>query len=202
MRDPLGASWTLRRTTAVGCVTMLFIAPLTSLVVPVAQDLRQQPLVAGAGLLMAAFAAGQFLSPRLVRLLSRGRDDLHGAIAADLGAGVVLVLLGAVSLVVSRRAELLAWLVVGVAFGGFRYSSAALFVGSAAESGQPEDATTNLAAAMLACGLVAPVGTLLWSAVIGSVSAEAALFVGGAGALVGAAAVWAGSRVRPAPRRP
>jgi len=124
-----------------------------------------------------------------VRLLSRQREDLPAATVATTGAGLALLLLGAVSLVVSDQPELLAWLVVGVLFGGFRYATTALFVGSAAESGAVEDATTNLAAAMLVGGLAAPLGTLLWSAVIGGVSADAALFVGGAGAVLGALTV-------------
>jgi hypothetical protein len=89
-------------------------------------------------------------------------------------------------------------MVVGVLFGGFRYATTALFVGSAAESGAVKDATTNLAAAMLVGGLTAPLGTLLWSAVIGGVSADAALFVGGVGAALGARVVRAGAS-RPAP---
>ena len=194
MRDALGVSRTLRWTTALGCTITLFISPMTSLVVPIAQDLRQKPLLAGAGLLMSAFAAGEFLSPRLVRLLSRQREDLPAATVATTGAGLMLLLLGAVSLVVSDQPELLAWLVVGVLFGGFRYATTALFVGSAAESGALEDATTNLAAAMLVGGLAAPVGTLLWSAVIGGVSADAALVVSGVGAVVGALVVHVAAR--------
>jgi len=189
MRDALGASRTLRWTTALGCTITLFVSPMTSLVVPIAQDLRRTPLLAGSGLLMSAFAAGEFLSPRLVRLLSRHRKDLPAATIATTGAGLALLLLGAVSLVVTDQPELLAWMVVGVLFGGFRYATTALFVGSAAESGAAEDATTNLAAAMLVGGLAAPLGTLLWSAVIGGVSADAALFVGGAGAVLGGLAV-------------
>ena len=108
MRAALGASRTLRWTTALGCTVTLFVAPMTSLVVPIAQDLRQRPLVAGAGLLMTAFAAGEFLSPRLVRLLAHRRDDLTAATVSTTGAGVALLLLGTVSLMLSRKSELVA----------------------------------------------------------------------------------------------
>ena len=108
---------------------------------------------------------------------------------ATAGAGTMILVLGMASLAFTGQVELAVWLVAGIVFGGFRYAATALFVGSAAESGRIEDATTNLAAAMLVGGLAAPVGTLLWSAVIGGVSADAVLIVGGVGAVVGALVV-------------
>jgi MFS family permease len=189
MRSALSASRSLRWTTVLGCTITLFVSPLTSLVVPISQDLRRTPLLAGSGLLMSAFAAGQFLSPRLVRLLSARREELTAATLATAGAGAMILVLGVASLAFTGQVELAVWLVAGIVFGGFRYAATALFVGSAAESGRTEDATTNLAAAMLAGGLAAPVGTLLWSAVIGGVSADAALIVSGVGAVVGALVV-------------
>lgn len=189
LRGALSASRSLRWTTVLGCTITLFVSPLTSLVVPISQDLRRTPLLAGSGLLMSAFAAGQFLSPRLVQLLSARREDLTAATLATAGAGTMVLVLGLASLAFTGQVELAAWLVVGIVFGGFRYAATALFVGSAAESGRTEDATTNLAAAMLVGGLAAPVGTLLWSAVIGGVSADAALVVSGVGAVAGALVV-------------
>ena len=190
----LAGSRTLRWTAVLGASSLLFLAPITSLVVPIAQDLRQSPLVAGAGLLMAAFSIGEFLSPVTVRRLRTGRHDLPAGAIAGAIAGATLLVLGVVSAVLVDRLELLVWLVVGVAFGAFRYASRACFTGAAAEAGPPEDASTNLAATMLVSGLAAPVGTTLWSGVIDQVSADAAVVIGGLGGLVLGLVVLAASR--------
>jgi MFS family permease len=190
----LAGSRTLRWTAVLGASSLLFLAPITSLVVPIAQDLRQSPLVAGAGLLMAAFSIGEFLSPITVRRLRTGRHDLPAGAIAGAIAGATLLVLGVVSAVLVDRLELLVWLVVGVAFGAFRYASRACFTGAAAEAGPPEDASTNLAATMLVSGLAAPVGTTLWSGVIDQVSADAAVVIGGLGGLVLGLVVLAASR--------
>lgn len=188
---------TLRWTALLGASSLVFLAPITSLVVPIAQDLRQSPLVAGAGLLMAAFSIGELLSPIAVRRLRPGRQDLPAGAIAGVIAGVMLLLLGGVSAVLVDRLELLVWLVVGVAFGAFRYASRAFFTGSAAEAGPPEDASTNLAAAMLVSGLAAPIGTTMWSGVISQVSADAAVLIGGLGALVFGVVILGVTRATP-----
>jgi MFS family permease len=199
-RASLAGSRPLRLTAALGASSLFFFGPLTSLVVPIAQDLRQSPLVAGAGFLMTAFAVGEFLSPRVVRVLSGRRDDLSAGALAGVGAGVSLVVLGVTSLVLSDRVELAAWLVIGVAFGALRYAARAFFVGSAAEAGPPEDASHNLAAAMLVSGLAGPFGTMAWSAVIGGVSADAAVLAAGIGAVVAGALVGRAARGGADPR--
>jgi len=193
-RAALVGSRTLRWTAVLGASSIFFFGPLTSLVVPIAQDLRQSPLVVGAGFLMAAFAVGEFLSPRVVRAFSGGRDDLSAGSLAAIGTGVSLVVLGVTSLVLSDRVELAAWLVIGVAFGALRYAARAFFIGSAAESGPPEDASHNLAAAMLVSGLAGPIGTMAWSAMIAGVSADAAVLAAGVGAVAVAMIVAAAAR--------
>ena len=199
-RASLVGSRPLRLTAALGASSLFFFGPLTSLVVPIAQDLRQSPLVAGAGFLMTAFAVGEFLSPRVVRVLSGRHDDLSAGALAGVGAGVSLVILGVTSLVLSDRVELAAWLVIGVAFGALRCAARAFFVGSAAEAGPPEDASHNLAAAMLVSGLAGPFGTMAWSAVIGGVSADAAVLAAGIGAVITGALVARAARGGADPR--
>jgi len=193
----LAGSSTLRWTAALGASSLVFLAPITSLVVPIAQDLRQNPLVAGAGLLMAAFSIGEFLSPIAVRRLGPGREDLRAGAVAGAIAGAALLVIGLVSAVLVDRLELLVWLVIGVGFGAFRYALKAFFTGAAAEAGAPEDASVNLAAAMLASGLAAPIGTAMWSGVISRVSADAAVLIGGLGALVVGVVVAGATRRTP-----
>lgn len=180
----LRESRVLGLTAAVGAVAMVFLAPITSLVVPIAEDLRQSPEVAGAGLLMAAFAVGEIATPRVVRRLTRRRAVLPAAAEATALAGVSLVVLGIVSLVLRQEIELVAWLVVGVAFGALRFAARSLAAGAAADSGRPADAAANLAAYTTVGLLVAPVGTLLYSVGIDTLSADTAVILGGVGAFL------------------
>lgn len=192
----------LRWTAAVGALVMVFLAPTASLVVPIAQDLRRSPEVAGAGLLMAAFAVGEIATPRVVqRLASRWAILPASAFAVAFGGGS-LVALGVVSLLLSHGIELVAWLVIGIAFGAFRFAARSLTGGSAADSGRPEDAAANLAASTTVGLLVAPVGTLTCSIGIDLLSADAAVLLGGVGAIVGSALLLRALRSRPQTSRP
>ena len=173
----------LRWTAVLGASSVLFLAPAASLVVPIAQDLRQRPEVTGAGLLLAAFAVGELVTPWTVRMLKRHREDLPAGALAGTIAGSSLLVLGVLALVLTRRVELAAWLIVGLAFGAFRFAARSLFIGSAAESGPPDDAAANLAAATTVALFAAPLGLLVSSLVIDAVSAGAAVLLGGAGAV-------------------
>lgn len=199
--NPWRAAWTLlatdallRRATVVAGAAMLFLAPIASLVVPIAQDLRQTPLVSGAAALMLAFSVGRLFSPGVVKRLTRRWPDLPAASVAAIGAGAALAVLGLVSVFVTGKAELVIWLVIGLAFSAARYAGKALVVGSAADSGAPEDSSARLASLMLFSGLVGPVGILLWSVLIGLASAEAAVLVGGLGAALVSVVLFASSR--------
>lgn len=185
----LQANRRLVQTALLGAVAALFLSPINSLVVPISEQLRQRPEVTGASYLLTAFAIGELASPWIVRRLGLARHDSDGAALAYGGAGVSLVALAAASALLTRRAELLAWVIAGIAFGAFRFAGHALYVGAAAEAGEPSDATGNLAAATLVCLLIAPFGTVLCSILIHSLSADAAVLISGACAIALAACV-------------
>ncbi len=182
MRDRLRSNAQLRRATVLRCGTALFAAPLASLIVPIVDALRQTPLLPGAGIVVAAMAFGQLGSPWLVGRLSRnGRPQIAAASIAALGSAAVLVLYGVASALISKRPELLAWCLIGLAFGGLRYAARALDVGAVTASGDEKAATNLLQASQFAATLVSPVGVLLWGVLINRVSVEAAIFFGAAG---------------------
>ncbi|MFZ4517682.1 MAG: MFS transporter [Microthrixaceae bacterium] len=197
IRTSLAESRTLRLVALLGCAVTVFVAPLSSLIVPITQDLRHQPLLVGAGLLLAAMAAGEFMSPRVVGVVVRGRSELTASALAAVGAGLSLVVFSVTALLLTDRTELGTWALIGIAFGALRYASRALTVGAASEARGPEHATGSLAALTLTAGLAAPVGTLLWSALIGGLGAEAATLTGGVAGAATAGLVLLAAR-RPA----
>ena len=182
MRERLRNNEQLRRATVLRCGTCLFAAPLASLIVPIVDALRQTPLLPGAGIVVAAMAFGQLGSPWLVGRLSRNnRPQIAAASIAALGSAAVLVTYGVASALISHRPELLAWCVVGLAFGALRYAARALDVGAVTASGDEKDATNLLQASQFAATLASPVGVMLWGFLINRVSVEAAIFTGAAG---------------------
>jgi MFS family permease len=73
MKKQLTENKQLRRAAILGCGVSMFAAPMVSMIVPIADALRQTPLLPGAGILMASMALGQLSSPYLVSRLSRDR---------------------------------------------------------------------------------------------------------------------------------
>ncbi len=194
IRHGLATSVQLRRGTFLACGAALFLSPVTILVVPITQSLRQEPLYQGAGLLMTAFAVGQILSPRVARRLRRGRALLRASMFASLSSGIFLFALGATSVLISFRIELLAWIVLAIGFGMFRYAARALTIGATAEAQGAANAAKSISAMLLIAGLVAPIGTLGWSFLIGQFSAYAAVITSGVGIGVVALALMATDR--------
>lgn len=190
----LRANRQLRNTTILGSAVGIFVAPMGSLVVPLSQALRQEPLYRGAGLLMAGMALGQVLSPRLVHRLSRHRNDLGSSAIAALSVGVVLAVFALCSLLVTRQFELALWMLLSIAYGMTRFASRSLTIGSAAESDSEDRATTSLAVLFFVAGFTAPIGMLIWSVLIGSVSAESALLFGAVGITLVSAPIFLASR--------
>jgi len=173
----------LRWTTVLGASSAFFLAPVLTLVVPLAEDLQHKPSGAGAGLLLSAFAVGGLLTPTLVKAaVHRATSLLAGEVTGAL-AGATLIVLGSVSLVPDFEVDLIAWVGIGIAFGAFWSATKALVHGAAAEAGAPEDAVTNLAAMLTVAMFAAPVGSLLCSIAIGSLSAEAAVLAAGVSAV-------------------
>lgn len=180
----LRGSEALRRVTLLACVVALCVAPFALLIVPITEDLRHQPLLVGSGLLMAAMALGEAFSPKLVRRLSIRHADLPSSALTAIGAGVVLILLGISSVLLSGPVELGVWMLIAVGFGVFRFASRAFTIGATAESRSPELVASSLASMMLIAGLFTPIGTFVWSLLIGYFSASTAVLCGGVAMIV------------------
>lgn len=179
LRTSVRSNRRLRLVIFQGCLTMLLIAPMTSLVVPIARSLRHEPLVAGSGLLLAAISAGALMTVQVTGRLSRHRTDLEAAVLSGAVAALVLVVLAVSGLMTAARPELAVWAIAGVGFGMFRYSARALTVGATADAVPPGQQTQGLAVVGLVSTLVAPVGLLLWGLLLDFLGAEWTLAITG-----------------------
>lgn len=197
IRDIFVGSRQMRLLAMMACGMVIFVAPLSSLVVPITHDLRHEPLFIGAGLLAAALSAGRFFAPALVDRLSRGRTELAAGALAALGAGAMLLLFAVTSMLLTGFSELAVWVVIGLVSGAFRFTQRALSVGAAHDAAAGHHPAKALAALFLVSGLVAPIGLMLWGVLIDVMSAPAAVSV----AAIGAMAVFAPMAMRSSARR-
>ena len=177
----LKQSPTLRRTTYLACGVALFIAPMPSLVVPLTQALRREPLLQGAGLLLASIAIGELLSPIVVSRLRSKHTLIASSALASVVAGGILLALAVTSIILSNEIELVAWGILGIGFGASRFASRALTFGAASGAQEVHDVSKSLAAMLLSACLVAPIGILAWSVFLGRGMAPVALALGAVG---------------------
>ena len=171
----------LRRATYLACGVALFVAPMPSLVVPLTHALRREPLLQGAGLLMASIAIGELLSPIVVSRLRAKRTPIASSALALVVTGGILLALAVTSITLSNEIELVAWGILGIGFGASRFASRALTFGAASDAQEVHDVSKSLAAMLLAACLVAPIGILAWSVLLGRGMAPVALALGAVG---------------------
>jgi hypothetical protein len=171
----------LRRATFLACGLAMFVAPLLSLVVPLTQALRREPLLQGAGLLMASISIGELLSPIVVSRFRVKRTPIASSALASVATGGILLALAVASMTLSNEIELVVWGILGIGFGATHFASRALTFGAAAEAQAVHDLSKSLAAMLFSARLVAPVGILAWSAILSWGSAPAALIFGAVG---------------------
>jgi len=156
-------------------------APVVAMIVPIAQSLRQTPLIIGASIMTAAMAAGELLSPffvhRLERRAEHGRDPITGALLATAGS---LVAFGVVSTLLSHRPELAAWVVVGLAFGGLESASHSTVLGALVAASGSYDTRRALAIMKFATNLAAPVGFVVWALLLDGTNGQTAILVAAA----------------------
>lgn len=170
----------LRRIAVLVAGSAIFIGPMTSMAVPIAAQLRPpdpSEIAAGSGLLMAAFGIGRLLAPLIVRRLSKHHEIVAASAFTALGAGILLVLFAAASMVRGQAWELTDWLVLGTAFGVLLYGGKSLSVGAADRQG--EDKALNQTIVVLVAALAGPVGAFAWGWSIDNLGAERALLLAG-----------------------
>jgi len=93
--------------------------------------------------------------------------------------GLMLIALALCSALLTDRLELVAWVMVGVPLGIFRFVARALYVGSVADADRSESATANFATSDTVVMLMAPVGTVLFGLTLDGDAVCVALLVSG-----------------------
>ena len=168
----------VRRVIVLAVALTVATAPVIAMIVPIAQSLRQTPLIIGASIMTAAMSAGQLLAPFFVHRIEgraeRGRDPLTGALFATATA---LVAFGVVSIVFSQRPELVAWVVVGLAFGGLESASHSTVLGQLVAVSGSFDARRALAVMKFATNLAAPAGFVVWALLLDTTNGQTAILV-------------------------
>jgi len=101
----LAHSRPLRRVAVLAAAVAIFVIPMISMIVPIAQALRQSPLIPGAGIVLAGVALGRLGTPAIVNRLQRGRDDLTASLVAITGTGVLILAIAVSSLMLTARVE-------------------------------------------------------------------------------------------------
>ena len=187
MSSNLSGNAGLRSAALLGGAVSMLAAPLASLLVPVADALRQAPLLPGAGILMAGMYAGQLLTPKIVSRLSGGRTQMNGSALAAIGAGALLAIYGVASLFFNKEPELVLWAIIGIGFGALWLAQRSINLEAATAS--VDGALTGEAVAIFTfvVSLAAPIGVLIWGFLINHVTVEAAIFTGAAGTVLAGA---------------
>jgi len=178
IRSTLSENSSLRRATLLGCGIAIAAAPMLSLIVPIADALRAQPLIAGASLIVIGASIGEMFAPVIVRTLSKRMANDRSASLVALVCGLVMLIFAAVSMFTSHRTELALWCVIGIAFGATKFAASALNVGAAVDE-NPSHVAQTLATYRFATSLVAPLGVMAWSLLLSKVSAFGAVLTGG-----------------------
>lgn len=173
MSDPA-----VRRVVLLAAVLTAAAAPVMAMIVPIAQSLRQTPLVIGASIMLAAMSAGALLAPGFVRLLEdrqlRGRDPLSAALVVT---GMTLAMFGIVSAVLTGRTELLAWVIIGLIFGGAESASHSTVLGQILRVSDRFDRRRTFATLKFAMNLAAPFGFVVWAVLLDRTNGETAVLV-------------------------
>lgn len=165
------------------------------MIVPIAESLRQEPLLIGASIMVSAMSAGMFLAPAFVDALEgrarRGGDPLAAALGI---AALVLVAFGAVSFALTGKAELVAWVIIGLAFGGIEAASRDVALGQLVADADATDHRRAIADLRLATATAVPLGFAIWAVLLNHIGPEAAVLFSAACLLLG---TWWGHRTRP-----
>lgn len=158
----LARSRQLRRTAGLSAAVAICVVPMISMIVPIAQSLRQSPLIPGAGIVLAGVALGRLATPTIVARLRNGRDDLTGSLIAMTATCTFMLALAASSMMLTGRVELVVWAVIAMGIGATRFASRSLTLGAADSSLGPGRGLDGIAAAVMVAALAAPIGTLTW----------------------------------------
>ena len=181
----------LRRILVLGIAMTVSTAPLFAMIVPIAQSLRQTPLVIGASIMLAAISAGGLLAPLFVNRFERrgayGRDPLSAVLMVT---GLSILAFGVASLLLTSRAELIAWVVVGLIFGGAESASHSTILGQVIVAARGADPRQSIATLKFTMATVAPIGFVAWALLLDLTSGVVAILSAAGLLLMTTLALW------------
>lgn len=178
MFHQLRANDQLRRAALMGMATVLFVAPLVSMVVPLTRSMDHD-LAVHAGVVLACIAFGEMFAPLVVRVVGRRWGPLRSASAAYLGAGTILLLIAGWAIVTDRTSEFLGVCLFAIVFGAVHYGGTALLIADASGSAEDSARQEALSAYFFVLGIGIPLGTILWGQLLGLVPPTTLLLLTG-----------------------
>lgn len=198
----LSRSRPLRHLAVLAAAVAIFVVPMMSMIVPIAQALRQSPLIPGAGIVLAGVALGRLGTPAIVDRLQRGHDDFTSSLIAITATGTLMLALAVSSIALTGRVELVVWAAVALALGATRFASRSLTLGAADGLLGPGRGLEGMAAVIMIAALSAPIGTLAWGTALSLMPPWAVLTLGAVGILSVATALRWGTHgtIEPARR--
>lgn len=191
------------RACVIGFGGYLLIGPLSSMVVPVTQDLHIS-LTSNAGYLLAVIALGQMISPYTVRAIGTRFSALYGGTVAVAIGGIALVGFSGFVIFADLRWLMYAGIAVAAAvYGSMRTSAENLLVDDAASAtAERTNSQLNITTFEFFVSFAAPIGPLLWGVAMDGISATATLAIAGVLAAVFALLSALTARRQGAPNTP
>ena len=178
MRGMVRSNDRLRSVVVVTGLICIFAMPIAALVVPIVDQLRQTPLLPGAGIVLFAMALGALLTPVIVRQLCERKALLARAGTTVMACGGALMIMGVSAQFTTDKVQLGIWFVMGIVFGAARFATRAFLLGACVNGEATEDATVAVAAVRFVSHLAAPIGVLTWGALIHFFSVAPVLYCG------------------------
>jgi len=181
----------LRAATVVAGLFCVVAIPMAALIVPIADQLRQTPLIPGAAIVVFAMSLGALATPIVVGRLAGHGTPLGRAGAAVVAGGTSMLVMAVVAQMTTGQVQLAIWFGVGIVFGAARFATRAFLLGTAAEAVAPENTVVALAAIRFVSYLAAPIGVLMWGVLVHFISVVPVLYGGAIATLIlGTVTIW------------
>ncbi|MAT61704.1 MAG: hypothetical protein CMH41_08715 [Micrococcales bacterium] len=160
----------LRWAVWLGVAAALLMSPMVDMIVPVLNKLGHSE-GEKAGLLLMFFALGEIVTPNVVNRLGKGRHSFVAGVRAVQLTGVAILIM-AVAVRLPYGPDLVLLSIGAMLFGAIFYSLASFLYETSTHNVPEGEQNEVLSAFMLAIGIAAPIGTLLWGHLLDSVATE------------------------------
>lgn len=160
----------LRWAVWLGVAGAILMSPMINMIVPVLNKMGHSESEK-AGLLLMFFALGEIVTPNVVGRLGKGRHAfVAGVRVVQLTGASFLVM--AVGVRLPYGPDLAVFAVGAILFGAIFYSLASFLYESSTYGAPAGEKSEILSAFLLAIGLAAPIGTLVWGHLLDSLATE------------------------------